>query len=71
MGIPYKNRKNGEIYWLLAHATDQTDNFGGRGMIVYCPADQGNTIHVREESEFHQKFSRCADSSMPEDVSDV
>ena len=52
----YKNKKTGKTYMLLAHAIDSTNERNGLSVIIYCPDDDGNSIYVREESEFMEKF---------------
>ena len=41
---------------MLAHSINKTNNSNGLSMIVYCPHDKENTIFVREENEFFEKF---------------
>ena len=50
------NKKTGDIHILLAYAIDTTNERTGLPVIVYCPDDDGNTIYVREESEFMEEF---------------
>ena len=40
----------------LANATDCTNERDGLGVVVYGPYDDGNTIFVRDEKEFFEKF---------------
>jgi hypothetical protein len=54
----YKNIKNGNIYKILSHAIDCTNNRDGTKVIVYCPLNNELLICVREETEFYIKFEK-------------
>jgi hypothetical protein len=54
--IPYRHKKTEKRYLLLAHAMDCTNARDGTPVIVYCHDDDQNTIFVREEAEFFEKF---------------
>lgn len=55
--IKFKHNKTGNVYRLLAYATDCTNARDGTSSIVYCSEDNENTIYVREQQEFFDKFS--------------
>jgi Pyruvate/2-oxoacid:ferredoxin oxidoreductase delta subunit len=55
--MKFKHNKTGNIYRLLAHAIDCTNSRDGTACIVYCPDDAENTIYVREDQEFFDKFT--------------
>lgn len=52
----YKNKKNGQTYIRLANGIDCTNVRDGLPVMVYCPEDNGNSIFVRDEKEFYEKF---------------
>jgi hypothetical protein len=52
----YKNNKTGDLYLLLAFGVDTTNSRDGSSVVIYCPDDKENTIYVREETEFYEKF---------------
>lgn len=56
----FKNKKTGNIYRHLGPAIDCTNSRDGTGVVVYCPADTGHPICVRESSEFYQKFEKIS-----------
>lgn len=56
MAERYKNKKNGQAYIRLANGIDATNSRDGLPVIVYCPKDNGNSIFVRDEKEFYEKF---------------
>lgn len=52
----FRHKKTGYIYSLLCYARDCTNSRNGTGVVVYCTQDDENTVFVREEQEFFQKF---------------
>lgn len=56
----FKNKKTGDLYSLLAFATDATNNKNNEIVIVYCPKDNGNSIFVRNEQEFFENFEELS-----------
>lgn len=54
--MKFKNKKTGNIYRLLAHAIDSTNQRDGLTVIVYCPDDNEHSVFVREEKEFFYNF---------------
>lgn len=52
----FRHRKTGGLYRVLAFAIDTTNARHGAAMVVYCPVDNGHTIFVRDDEEFHRKF---------------
>lgn len=58
----YKNNKNGNLYQLLHVATDRTNAREGAKVIVYSPLDDRSEIAVRDEAEFHEKFTKVDDN---------
>lgn len=52
-----RNKESGELFLLLAVATDTAVSHQDRQVVqVYCPDDRWNTIYVCEMDEFEQKF---------------
>lgn len=58
----YKNKKSGGVYIRLANGIDATNSRDGLPVIVYCPEDNGNSIFIRDEKEFYEKFEIIKDS---------
>ena len=56
MAVRYKNKKTGGIYIRLANGVDATSTRDGLPVMVYCPEDNGNSVFVRDEKEFYEKF---------------
>jgi len=54
--MKYKNKKTGEVFRHLAFGTDHTTDRDGSRVIIYCPDDNDNSIHVREEKDFFANF---------------
>jgi len=55
--MKYKNKKTGKVFRHLAFGTDHTTERGKViPVIVYCPDDNENSIHVREEKDFFANF---------------
>lgn len=52
----YIHKKTGKQYRWLAAAVDCTNGRGSHMVVVYCPDDCENTIYVRDEKEFFEKF---------------
>jgi len=52
--LRHRHKKTGDIYLLLAHATDKTNN--DKLVAVYCPDDNEHCIYVRELEDFENKF---------------
>lgn len=52
-GLFYRNKKTGDIYWVLKVATDATNGKDGRQVVAY---ERGDQWFVREIEEFMQKF---------------
>ena len=53
-----RHNKTGNIYLILkVGAIDCTNERDGTRVVVYAPADNENTIYIREEAEFFDKFS--------------
>jgi hypothetical protein len=59
--MKYKHNKTGNIYRLLAYATDCTNSRDGTGVIVYCPDDNEHDVFVRDAEEFEHKFTPSTD----------
>jgi hypothetical protein len=57
----YRNNKNGGLYEMLSIVVDQTNARVGTRMVVYGAAGSGLPLYVRDETEFHAKFTLCAD----------
>lgn len=58
-----RNIKTGNVYIILGSAIDQTNDRGGRTMIIYHPEGQSNQVYTREAVEFTEKFEsliKCA-----------
>ncbi len=53
-----RHKKTGNIYRILAFAIDATNSRDGIPVVVYCPDDNGNSVYVREQSEFDEKFEQ-------------
>ena len=52
------NHKTSKIYLILAvGAIDCTNERDGTSVVIYCPDNDENTLYVREEVEFFEKFS--------------
>ena len=56
LAMRYKNKKTGNTYIRLANGIDATNSRNGLAVMVYCPEDNGNSIFVRDEKEFYEKF---------------
>lgn len=52
----FKNKKTGDIYIFVAAGIDCTNSRDGTPVVVYYQDNKENTIFVREESEFYEKF---------------
>jgi hypothetical protein len=52
----FKNKKTGDIYVFAAVGLDCTNSRDGTPVVVYYPDNKENTIFIREESEFYEKF---------------
>jgi len=53
-----RHNKTGNIYFILkVGAIDCTNERDGTKVVVYAPDDDENTIYIREEVEFFEKFS--------------
>lgn len=56
--MKYKHNKTGNIYIHLAIASNATNGKNdGELMVVYCPCDNENSIYVRNQEEFENKFT--------------
>lgn len=60
----YRHKKTGAIYWLLAFAVNKSCGMDGSPMVVYCPADRGNTIFVRKQYEFMEVFEAVSEDGL-------
>lgn len=58
----YRHIKTGNLYRLLAHAIDCTNERDGTPVNVYTPLDDAHTIYVRAEAEFAEKFEPVAEA---------
>ena len=56
MAARYRNKKTGDVYIRLANGIDATNSRDGLAVIVYCQEDNGNSVFVRDEKEFYEKF---------------
>lgn len=54
--MKYIHKKTGNIYRLLAFATDCTNIRDGENVIVYRLEDNAHDIYVRNAKEFNEKF---------------
>ena len=61
----YKNKKTGNLYRLLAVATDCTNSRDSSNVIVYCPDDNEHSIFVRDIDEFNDKFDPVTEFKEP------
>ena len=53
-----RHNKTGNIYFILkVGAIDCTNKRYGTKVVVYAPDDDENTIYIRDETEFFDKFS--------------
>ena len=53
-----RHNKTGNIYMVLkTGAIDCTNERDGTKVVVYAPDDDENTIYIRDEAEFFDKFS--------------
>ena len=52
----HRNKKTGGLYYRLATGIDTTNSRDGLTVVIYCPADNENTIYVQDEGEFDRKF---------------
>ena len=52
----YKNKKNGNMYIVLNHAIDCTNERDGTDVIIYYPENNKEFLCVRERNEFLAKF---------------
>lgn len=50
-GIAYRHYKTGNVYEVLAHVTNATNDRDGQGMVLY--RDGEGRLFVREAMEFH------------------
>jgi hypothetical protein len=60
----FKNKKTGGKYRYLAIGVDCTNLRDGTPVVIYCPDDKENTIFVREEKEFHEKFEQIENENV-------
>ena len=50
---PYRNKKTGVLcYRLGTGIIDTTNSRDGLTVVIYCPADNENTIYVRDEGDY-------------------
>lgn len=56
--MKFRHKKTGNIYRVLAFGIDATNSRDGVPVVVYCPDDNGNSVYVREQSEFDEKFEK-------------
>lgn len=56
----WRNNKNGEVYHLIAQATDCTNSRDGTPVLIYSSEDRPEKLYVREVSEFEAKFTQIA-----------
>lgn len=54
MGRTYKYE--GNYYLLIGFAIGKSKGYENVKLIIYCPYDDANTIFVRDEDEFFEKF---------------
>jgi len=59
--MKFRDKETGDIYRYLAHGICKTDAYGGAPLVIYCPDDNENTIYVRDEKEFFDKFKEVTD----------
>jgi len=59
--MKFRHKKSGNIYRLLAYGVCKTDAYDGAPLVIYCPDDDGNTIYVRDEKEFFEKFEEISE----------
>lgn len=52
----FKLKSSGKINDLLGFATYLGKGKAAESVIVYCPDDQGNSIYVRDSSDFDEFF---------------
>jgi hypothetical protein len=52
----YRNKKNGNVYIVLNHAIDCTNERDGTKVVIYYPENNRDFLCVREENEFLIKF---------------
>lgn len=52
----FKHKKTGNIYVYLCVGIDATNDRNGLPVVIYHPQDKENTVYVREEKEFFEKF---------------
>lgn len=54
----WKNNKNGQIYNLIAQATDCTNSRNGTPVVIYSPEENPSRLFVRAVWEFEVKFTQ-------------
>jgi hypothetical protein len=59
--VKFKNNKTGNIYRLLGYALDCTNSRDGTPCVVYYPDECDNTLYVREQTEFFNKFTEVTE----------
>jgi len=52
----YRNLKNGNVYVVLGHAIDCTNERDGTNVVIYYPENNRDILYVREEKKFLIKF---------------
>lgn len=54
----WKNNKTGDVYDLIAQATDCTNSRAGTPVVIYSPEDHPSRLFIREVGEFEVKFTQ-------------
>ena len=54
----WKNNKTGQIYSLIAQATDCTDVRYGTPVVIYSPEENPSQLFVRAVGEFEVEFTQ-------------
>ncbi len=62
----YRNNKNQNLYEHLGVVVDQTNARVGTRMVLYRSLGKDLPLHVRDEAEFHLKFT-LVECSVPTD----
>lgn len=59
----WKNNKTGEVYCLLAQATDCTNSRDGTPVILYYRESDPAPLYIRELREFDAKFTQISNEN--------
>lgn len=57
-GELYRNNKKGTLYRVLHRAKDCTNARDGTPVVVYASVEDPDLVFVRDEAEFHTKFTK-------------